>query len=346
MKIGFYSPYWDTLGGGEKYMFDIARCFENEELIFLCAKESWYKKAKEKFIVPQNVSFIPDCKNAKGRLKKDLLKILDIFFYQCDGSLFFSPAKKNILLIQSPAHSPKFGILNRMKLLSWKKIICNSCFTADFVSKNFRVSSVVLYPCIDKIIPSQKENIILSVGRFFPYLHSKKQEALIFSFRLLQQTVKESKNWKLILAGSVLPSDKTYLEMLEELSKGLNIEFRINISKQEIDKLLGAAKIFWHAAGFGEDTKVHPEKAEHFGISTVEAISANCYPLVYQAGGQEEIIGRNADFYWKTQEELVNKTKQIIQNYKFKKQDLDKLKNISEKYSFENFKTRLYEIIK
>ncbi len=134
--------------------------------------------------------------------------------------------------------------------------------------------------------------------------------------------------------------------MLQGLSKGLDIEFKINISKEEVEKLFAAAKIFWHAAGFGEDIKKHPERAEHFGISTVEAISANCYPLVYQAGGQEEIIGNNECFYWKTKEELVNKTKQIIQNYKLKTQDLGKVANISEKYSLENFRKKLYEIIK
>jgi glycosyltransferase involved in cell wall biosynthesis len=40
----------------------------------------------------------------------------------------------------------------------------------------------------------------------------------------------------------------------------------------------------------GEDENRHPEKFEHFGITTVEAMASGCIPVVINKGGQVEII--------------------------------------------------------
>jgi len=52
---------------------------------------------------------------------------------------------------------------------------------------------------------------------------------------------------------------------------------------------------------------------EHFGITTVEAMASGCVPIVYDAGGQREIVRNGIDgFLWKTFEELIEETTQII----------------------------------
>ena len=48
--------------------------------------------------------------------------------------------------------------------------------------------------------------------------------------------------------------------------------------------------MFWHATGLGEDLDADPERAEHFGIATVEAMSAGAVPVVLAAGGQPEVV--------------------------------------------------------
>ena len=75
------------------------------------------------------------------------------------------------------------------------------------------------------------------------------------------------------------------------------------------------AKIYWHASGFGEDVEKHPELAEHFGMSTVEAMGAGVVPVVINTGGQKEIVtdGENG-LLWNTLEELLEKTKQVVQD--------------------------------
>jgi glycosyltransferase involved in cell wall biosynthesis len=72
------------------------------------------------------------------------------------------------------------------------------------------------------------------------------------------------------------------------------------------------AAVFWHAAGYGEDDRLHPERTEHFGMSTVEAMAAGCVPVVIRKGGQPEIVEHAlSGFLWDTPDELVRYTHQL-----------------------------------
>lgn len=56
-----------------------------------------------------------------------------------------------------------------------------------------------------------------------------------------------------------------------------------------------------------------PEQAEHFGISVVEAMSAECVPIAFNAGGPREIIMHGADgFLYASIEELVDMTAHVF----------------------------------
>ncbi len=81
--------------------------------------------------------------------------------------------------------------------------------------------------------------------------------------------------------------------------------------------LFRKASIFWHGAGLGEDEQLHPEKFEHFGITTVEAMSAGCIPVVIDKGGQKEIIKDGVDgFFFGDLEELSKITLDIVKGKK------------------------------
>ena len=43
-----------------------------------------------------------------------LLKEFDIFFHLTDGSLFWPFSRKNLLIIQSPAHLPSQSVFNKV----------------------------------------------------------------------------------------------------------------------------------------------------------------------------------------------------------------------------------------
>ena len=54
---------------------------------------------------------------------------------------------------------------------------------------------------------------------------------------------------------------------------------------------------------------------EHFGISTVEAMSAGVVPLVFAGGGQLEIVSDGVNgVLWNTPDELIAKTFELIKD--------------------------------
>lgn len=196
-------------------------------------------------------------------------------------------------------------------------VVINSKFHQDIISKRLvNPHAIVLHPPVMLRQPrdwNQKEKTILAVGRFFRGLHSKRQDVLIDAFRSFS---KQAPEWKFVLAGGLSdePSARDYSERLRQSAEGLPIEFRTNVSATELNELFSSSRFFWHAAGF-EVPKDQPEKMEHFGIATVEAMSAGCIPLVYRAGGQEEIIqdGLNG-FFWRSTAELVERTLTLLKD--------------------------------
>jgi glycosyltransferase involved in cell wall biosynthesis len=196
-------------------------------------------------------------------------------------------------------------------------VVINSKFHQDIISKRLvNPHAIVLHPPVMLRQPrdwNQKEKTILAVGRFFRGLHSKRQDVLIDAFRSFS---KQAPEWKFVLAGGLSdePSARDYSERLRQSAEGLPIEFRTNVAASELDELFSSSRFFWHAAGF-EVPKDQPEKMEHFGIATVEAMSAGCIPLVYRAGGQEEIINDGINgFFWTSTAELVERTLSLVAN--------------------------------
>lgn len=263
----------------------------------------------------------------RHRLKIFIKKIkitrkYDLFFYLSDGSIPFLFSKANFLHVQVPFIN-NFKIKNifsdfiKLKLIS--KVICNSKFTAKFQNFILKDKVAVLYPPVDldKFKNSkEKENIILSVGRFDNILNAKKQDILIDAFKILCED-KNIKNWKLILVGGSInkPSENSYLKHLKEKAINLPIEFVINSDFDILQEIYSKSSVYWHAAGFGVDENINPQNTEHFGITIVEAMVSGLVPVVVSKGGIPEIIEDGVNGYlWDSINELVFKTEQLIEN--------------------------------
>lgn len=337
MKIAIYSPYLDTLGGGERYILTIAEHLsKNHEVVIFWDGKEIKTSVKERLNIDLSKVKFQKTQKAIG---------YDAQFYVSDGSIPVGYSKKNILHFQVPFLKTP-NIPNSLKLLTWQKVIVNSNFTKKIIDKSYRVTSTVLYPPVDikslrESLPRPGKNIILSVGRFFSPLHDKKQDVLIEAFKKMNL-----KNWKLILGGGVDESAKTKLDDLKKNLNGFPIEIKENIDFKSLSNLYGEAKIYWHAAGFGENEIKTPEKVEHFGISTVEAMAAGAVPIVVPYGGQKEIVDDNQNgLYYSSEDELINKTKSLAGDNDL----LNKLsKNAEEKskiYSKEKFCQKIDEII-
>lgn len=318
LQIGIYSPYIDMLGGGERYVFSIIQTFLPDHDVSLYTDRSIIEKSKLRFgISLEGVQCLPVSllvtKNALNRYIH--LGRYDVFFYVCDGSLFFSGAGKNILIVQSPVHIPVSTPLQTIKLRNWE-IVCYSDFMKRIIEKQTGKQAYILAPAIDtsrfynKDI--KKEAIILSVGRFFQAPHSKKHDILIETFK--KHAKSHFKGWRLVIAGGLTEEGgRRLVESYRKQSEGYFIEVLDNVSIEYLTDLYKRASIYWHAAGFGEDLKTHPERAEHFGITTLEAMAAGCVPVVFCGGGQKEILERtHSGLLWNTEEELASYTQKLI----------------------------------
>ncbi len=363
-NIFFYSPYLSCFGGGEKYFLTFLESVSNIQNtnVVLLFKKKFEKEKFEKY-------FSIDL--SKIRIKKILthLSILkhtknaDIFICLSNFYPIKSNAKHHIQLLQVPyskinSKSILKKILSgkikeatkdtlRLKLISLCKTsydltISNSEFVKKTFENNFNLKSIVVTPPIEnfKIENHKKENIILSVGRFFlGNYNDKKYPFLTEAFKSISAQIP---NWEYHIAGSVPKniSSKKFLNSLLKQNKNFPIKFHPNISFLELKKLYNRASIFWHGAGFDVDENKFPEQTEHFGMSTVEAMSCGTIPIVPNCGGQKEIVENNLDgFLWNKKNELINYTLQLIQDENFKNQIAE---NTSKK--FLNFSKTHFQI--
>jgi glycosyltransferase involved in cell wall biosynthesis len=106
------------------------------------------------------------------------------------------------------------------------------------------------------------------------------------------------------------------------------------------------AKIFWHAAGMNSDEETHPELAEHFGITTVEAMSAGCVPVVVNKGGQPEIVEHGVSgFVWNTPDELQEYTARLMKDEELWRRMSKAARLRAEKFSRQAFLARFQELM-
>jgi len=219
MRAALFTPYLDTLGGGERYMMTIAECLKRKGcLVNVFWKD---KKIKEKIenrfkldlseinFCSNNFEIFTDKQNLLKKFK--ILRKYNIFFYLSDGSIPFLFARKNFLHFQVPFHHIREkSLLNKIKLRFINKIICNSYFTKKFIDKEYGVDSIVVYPPVDvnNFKPLKKDNIILSVGRFNSPSHSKKQDFMVKVFKKMCD--RGLSGWQLILVGGCSINQSKY----------------------------------------------------------------------------------------------------------------------------------------
>lgn len=339
MKFGFYSPYLDTYGGGERYMLTLASHVSQNHQVDIFWNDQSIKPLLARFlkIDLSKCNFVQNIITDGFSNKLATLKY-DWTFILSDGSIPTTLAKKNILHFQVPFKFNSLDFKTKLKLKKYNWVIVNSNFTKEYIDKSFNVVSKVIYPPVDikSINPGIKEKVIVSVGRFSAHqLHPKKQEILIEVFK---EIYKKAPDWKLVLAGQAKKDDQKYLRALRKSARGFAIKIMDNMPVENLRKLYATSSIYWHATGFGENEVKNPERMEHFGISTVEAQAAGAVPVVIAKGGQKEIVidGKNGRL-WETKSQLYETTLELISDQqKLHKLSGEAVKN-SKRFSQELF---------
>ena len=348
MRIGIFDPYLDDLGGGEKYMMTIAQCLsENHKVDVFWDNINDLKGLNQRFPLDlSKVKLVPNIFSPRITIVKRLIetKKYDVIIFLSDGSLPLVLSKKLFVHIQQPLKVMQTSsLLDKLKIARVNRFFCNSEFTKSFIDKEFHLKSVILYPPV-WLHPKEvkKENIILHVGRFrvrnVKNDDYKKQGVMIDAFK--KMIAKGLKDWKFVLAVSIQEKDRDAFEAMKKKAVEFPIEFLVNKNNNELWDIYSKAKIYWHASGFGEDLEMNPEYAEHFGISTVEAMGAGAVPVVINAGGQKEIVSDGIDgFLWDSIDELQSKTLELIKDETL----LNKLSKQAIKSSKKFSKERFYQ---
>lgn len=356
MKVGLFDPYLDSLGGGEKYILTAAKCLasnRNDVSIFWDQSQEKVIKegARKRFSVElDGIKFVPNIFDKNTSLLNRLLisRNYDAIIYLSDGSIPFL-LTKTIIHFQFPVEWVNKTFITKLKMYKINNIICNSLFTKKFIDNKFQTNSQVIYPpATNYKNDSKKQNIILTVGRYNKIktgVSFKKHEVLIEVFKKMYD--QGLRNWDFHLVISFQDRDKEEINKLNNSAKDYPIKILENVLDKELKEEYCKSRIYWHASGFGEDLDKYPEYAEHFGISTVEAMSAGCVPVVIKAGGQLEIVQEEENgFLWSSKDELMEKTKKVIENRMLFEKLSEKAVEKASFFSPENFCKNINALIK
>lgn len=316
-----FDPYLDTLGGGERYALSVAQTLLDAgwQVDLAWHDQSHIQAARNRFgLTLEGLTVSAEyyrlfTQKSSLLSRRKALHNIDLVFVVSDGSVPILFGKKTILHYQVPfTKINSYSFINTLKLQSISSLVVNSYFTKSVIDRTLNTTkSVVLYPPIDtsSFAATTKEKTILAVGRFTSPSHSKRQDVLITAFKKMVDD--GLTGWQLVLAGGQTGSD-TQLSSFKKLAKAYPIKFEVNPDFKKLKKLYSTATYFWHAAGYEVDELLNPESVEHFGMTTVEAMSAGCVPIVINKGGQKEIVDDRVGRLFDDIDDLIESTLYLI----------------------------------
>ncbi len=354
-----YSPYELIPGGGERYILAMCKTLLLEDYCVVFVSQNEYSRMR--------LRNITEDLNLYDEVMEDLILTTihdledfaepDVFIFMGNSALpaFAKRARKCIYHCQFPfkENDANHYIDGIDYLKSFNQVIVNSEFTKSNLIEHYEnlmdVQSPeinILYPPVyDPQLPEafdEKEDIILSVGRFFVGGHKKNHDVLIEAFIEMYD---EKRKGSLHLVGGTYVGEQhqKYIQKLIKMADGYPIYFHFDLSADKLQKLYRRAKIYWHATGYGQDPVYFPERMEHFGITVVESILYSCIPLAYDAGGVKESLAEFPELRYNDKQALIEKTLGIIDGSI--KIDVGKLYKNAHNFTFNKFRPRLMDLI-
>ena len=193
-------------------------------------------------------------------------------------------------------------------------LLANSHFTQRWIARRYGRASELLYPPVQvgRFAPGPKRPRIISVGRFFVEGHSKKQLEMIGVFRRLCD--EGLTGWEYHVVGGTHhdAAAREYFETCRAAAAGYPVVLHPDAPLAELVELYAGSALYWNATGYGEDPDVHPDRFEHFGMTTVEAMAGGCVPLSYARAGQPEVVEHDwSGVLWETLDDLAAATRAL-----------------------------------
>jgi GT2 family glycosyltransferase/glycosyltransferase involved in cell wall biosynthesis len=320
--VAVLTPYPLTPGGGERVVLSLAAVLGQSDLVHLITPHR-YSNLRIQNLAREFGIAVPELKALT--YDEFIEEEWDLTIVLGNEALPRYPAhgKRCVYICQFPFPMSKRTQRSRRGNLSgYERILTYSQYARMHTQRSLEGYE---HPPVDILFPPapllqgdfrSKKEAILSVGRFSLGGHDKRQDLMIRAFRRLRSERGFNQNTVLHLAGATQPTDPEsmeHLSVLFEMAEGLPVEFHLDAPKEILSELYRDAAVYWHATGFGADLAKEPGRAEHFGIAIVEAMSAECVPVVFGAGGPAEIITQGVDgFLFSTEGELVSSTSKLM----------------------------------
>ena len=304
-----FAPYLHTLGGGERVIIRAAQLLEATHEVRIGAPRPVDRRRWEHLGFPPGMSV--EVMNARQFMRSSIGADLAVSI--TNHLPLPSFARRSCLFVQFP--SERIDDMARWRriaaplILGRYRLIVYSEFVARHMVDRWQVSdpSVIAPPvrqiCGDPI----KAKMIVSVGRFASTANLKRQDVLLEAWRAVRPALPD---WRLVLVGAGSLTDPFVKAIQSSANEIGGVTVDVDAPLDRLDNYYRTATIYWHAAGFGRADD-DPLAAEHFGMSTVEAMSAGVIPLVFDDGGQTELVDATYGARWTTIGELVATTLQI-----------------------------------
>jgi glycosyltransferase involved in cell wall biosynthesis len=326
-RVGLYTPFHLTPGGGERYFLASAAVFQRMgyqidivvNTMNVCQTLQCVKETADTLRINLDYSSIRLVIIQKPTTGQQNIGIKYYYFYSI-GHGRAPPVKGcgtlgNFYMNQFP-----FDIIMRVSnkksqaIASYDVVLVNSVYTSYYYSQAImpfienrndtqywmNPSVAVLYPPVTPIdvypgVTRGGDGVfhIAVLGRFFRGVQAKGHDiAIDLLGELIQRTTQRV---HLYLIGNIHPSEdsRNYVTRLQNRSARLElpVTFLTSTTYANISEALSKSTILWHLTGALEP-KVggDPASLEHFGIAVVEAMSVGCIPVVMNRGGTVDIV--------------------------------------------------------
>ena len=335
LRAGVLSDHFDLLGGGTVHSFKLLEYLKRYYDVDVYLPKTPKSKEWMKTFLHLDVEGLAFYKYAKGVGKKYNYMFLNISHWRAEET----NALKKFMVVFFPQF---FFPLYNYKFLAITE------YTKQNIIKRWKQSAKKIHIVYPPIMTSQfkpakeKTNTIIHVSRMTPPRPEadKGHKQMIQAFK--EMCDKGLKEWQFHLVGQV--QDPSYVSDLKKQATGYPIVFNEGIPFVRLQKLYSEAKIYWHLTGITMPNQ--PGAQEHFGITTVEAMSSGCVPVTLATGGQPEVVKNGVNgFLVKDIRELKKRTLELIRRpqtlNEMAKETIKRSKDFDEKIS----KKKLYNII-
>ena len=323
-KIYAYSPYLDTLGGGERYFAELVSALSilsKSHLIVHAEQLGFLDKISRLFATGfRNVEIVTLSQQGRytDAVRAEIQSHIgpdSIFIQVSNGELLNIAADITIAHVQIVVPRDHDRFYDREKLRPFAEaigkqnlVIFPSRYVAGEMAIRFRLRQdkvICLYPPVNSGFvpaPVERGDRIVNVGRFLPL---KRQWELIHCFRKLAGPIPSQLSFTI-----VGPNETPLLGELKKTAAGYDIGFTVGLDVQGLANLFSRSLLFWSACGLNESEF---GLVETFGLSIAEAMACGCVPVAINRGGVAEVIHDGEDgFLVDTPAALVNTTAMLL----------------------------------